>query len=239
MTLLTMCQEVADNVGVDRPTSIVGSNDRAARRLLALANVEGRTLAKKRWSILHVTYEWTTQAGVDTYELPSDFESLVSDTAWDRTNYWNMRGGLTPREWGIRRNAIIARTAVRKMFRVMRAPSGLVRKTFRIDPPMNIADNEQLVFEYKSNAFCADTGGTPQASWTEDGATGILDEGLMTLGLLWRYRKTIGLDYEDDLNEYVLTQESMLAQDGPNRILRPRPARVVIGALNVPEGNYG
>ena len=236
MTLLTLCQAVADEVGVNRPGTIIGNPDRAARRLLTAANREGRELAKRNWSILKREHTWTTVADQDVYDLPSDYESLQADSAWDRTNYWNMRGGLTSREWQIRRNAIIATTAVRKMYRVSRGANN--SKQFFVDPK-NVPGGQELLIEYRSNGWCQSNTGVIQTRWLADDDSGILDETLMELGVLWRYLMRTGSPYVEEYNEYVRVRKTMLAQDGPNRTLRVRPARVVIGAINVPEGNYG
>lgn len=236
MSLLSICQAVADEVGVDAPGTIIGNPDRTAKRLLTSANREGRVLAKRSWSILEREHEFTTVQDQDVYDLPTDFESLVSDTAWDKTNYWNMRGGLTPREWGIRKNAIIATTAVRKMFRIKRGANN--KRQFFLDPS-EVPGGQDLVFEYRSKGWCQSSTGVVQTEWLKDDDEGILDETLMELGVLWRYLNRSGQSYLEEYNEYIRQRNIMLAQDGPNRTLRMRPARVVIGAINVPEGNYG
>lgn len=235
MSLLTICTAVADQVGITIPSTIVGNPDPSAKRLLALANTEGKELAKLPWTILDTEHQYVTSAGVDTYDLPDDFESLNSDTSWDRTNYWNMRGSLTPREWGIRKNAIIATTAVRKMFRIKRGAQN--KKQFFIDPVP--PDQTDMVFEYRSKGWCQSSTGVIQTQWLADTDTGILDEWLMELGLTWRYLNRVGLPYIEEYNTYMTQRNIMRAQDASARTLNPRPARVVIGAINVPEGNYG
>ncbi|MES0385716.1 MAG: hypothetical protein ABUJ98_14175 [Hyphomicrobium sp.] len=234
MTLLTLCQNVADDVGVERPTTIVGNPDRTAKRLLRAATRECQLLAKQDWSILQRPHEYSTVAGVDAYDLPDDFESLLSDTSWDRTNYWLIRGGMTAKEWQVRKSAIIATTAFRKEFRIKRG-AGNVRQYF-IDPVPTEADD--LVFEYKSKGWAQSSTGVVQSQWLADTDTAILDEDLVEMGVLWRYLKRIGQSYIEEFNEHALIGRQMLAQDRAPRTLVPRTNAFVIGAANVPTGNF-
>lgn len=235
MTLLTICQNVADDVGVERPATIIGNPDRTAKRLLRAANREGQLLAKQDWSILQLPHEFQTVADQDAYDLPDDYESLLSDTSWDRTNYWRMRGGLTAKEWQFRKSAIIATTGARKDFRIKRG-AGNVRQYF-IDPvPTDVVD---LVFEYKSKGWNQSSTGVIQSKWMADTDTGIVDEDLIEMGVLWRYLKRIGQSYIEEFNEHTLVGRKMLAQDRAARTLIPRTNAFVIGAANVPDANYG
>jgi hypothetical protein len=50
-SLLTIIQDVADRIGLVRPSSVIGSSDHQVRQLLALANQEGREQARRHPSI--------------------------------------------------------------------------------------------------------------------------------------------------------------------------------------------
>lgn len=235
MTLLTICQHVADDVGVERPETIIGNPERTAKRLLRAATRECQFLAKQDWSVLQREHEFQTVAGVDAYDLPDDFESLLSDTSWDKSNYWQVRGGLTAKEWQFRKNALIATTAVRKRFRIKRG-SGNKRQYFLEPTPTAVEDQ---VFEYRSKAWCQSSTSVIQTEWLADTDTALLDEDLIELGVLWRYLKRIGQSYGEEFDEHNLTGRQMLSQDRAPRTLVPRANAVVIGATNVPDGNYG
>lgn len=235
MSLLEICQNVADDVGVERPATIIGNPDRTAKRLLAAANRECQVLAKQDWSVLQREHEYQTIASQGAYDLPADFESLLSDTSWDRTNYWLMRGSLTAKEWQWRKSAIIATTAFRKQFRIKRGASN--KRQYFIDPvPTDVTDQ---VFEYKSNGWAQSSTGVIQNRWLADTDTPLLDEDLVEMGVLWRYLKRIGQSYIEEFNESSLIVRQMLAQDRAAPTLIPKTNAFVIGAVNVPDGNYG
>ena len=53
MTLLSICQNVADFTGFERPVTVVDNTDPIARQLLALAQREGKQLLRMSdWAIL-------------------------------------------------------------------------------------------------------------------------------------------------------------------------------------------
>jgi hypothetical protein len=64
-TLLELCTDVANDLGLSVPTSIVGNNDATAMRLLAQAQKEGEALARKPengWVAMIEEYDFTTAA---------------------------------------------------------------------------------------------------------------------------------------------------------------------------------
>ncbi|MGI9414500.1 MAG: hypothetical protein ACR2PM_12570 [Hyphomicrobiales bacterium] len=232
MTLLTICNNVVDQVGTDELSTVVNNSERSARRLLALANRGGKLLAQKRWSVLIKEATITTADGTASYAVESDFKAIVADTVWDRTNYWKMRGGLSPVEWQIRKSAIVATTSVRKTFRVK--PDSNAKKIF-IDPTPTAV--ETLVYEYYSNNWCQSSGGSGQAAWAADTDTGILDEDLLELDLLWRYRGVLGLPYIDERKDAEDAIETAYAQDGGARKLMPRDDSM-LWPINLPEATF-
>jgi len=48
VTLLTIIQNVSDEVGIERPTSVIGTSDQTVRQLLALSNRAGKMLAREK-----------------------------------------------------------------------------------------------------------------------------------------------------------------------------------------------
>jgi len=64
MTILSMCQNVADFTGFERPTSVISNTDPIARQLLALAQREGKQLMRvSDWAILKKEHTFSTSSG--------------------------------------------------------------------------------------------------------------------------------------------------------------------------------
>jgi hypothetical protein len=233
VSLLTICQAVAEEVGVNAPSTIVGSTDRTAKQLLRLANRAGKIIAKKDWPVLSLEWTFTTEADEASYALPDDFGRMLSETAWDRTNYWQLRGSLSAQEWQIRKSALVTTATTRKRFRI-KAASG-VRKFF-IDPTPDA--EEELVFEYISTQWCQDSGGTGQTKFAADSDVARISEDLIELSVLWRFREAKGLDYEEARAEYDAQLDSTFAEDRVAPTLN-LGVRVVQPYPNVPESGFG
>jgi hypothetical protein len=63
MTLLSICIAVADEVGIERPTSIVGNAQPTSQKLLRYANKTGTRLMKKvAWEVLRKEKTFTSVA---------------------------------------------------------------------------------------------------------------------------------------------------------------------------------
>ena len=100
MSLLTICQNVADFTGFERETTIIGNTSPTARQLLALAQREGKQLMRATsWPILLKEHTFSTTSGTQSYALPTDFDRFISDTAFNRTDLDKFTGPLTPQQY--------------------------------------------------------------------------------------------------------------------------------------------
>ncbi|MFQ5356634.1 MAG: hypothetical protein ACE5DY_09170, partial [Mariprofundaceae bacterium] len=100
MSMLSIIQNVADTIGIDRPSSVVGSTNKTSTQMLAMLNMSGKMLARRHaWQRLMSEHTFSTVNGTASYSLPSDYDRHIDDTAWDRSNYWAVRGSITPQEW--------------------------------------------------------------------------------------------------------------------------------------------
>lgn len=199
MTLLTIAQDVADEVRTTvRPTSVISNTDPDAQNILRLANKVGKDLMEMfAWQVLTKEQTFTSVAGEEqTSILPSDFDRFVDETFWDRSSKRLYSGPVTSKRW----QSLKASDSVGNVraFR-LRGDSVFVL-------PAQTAGNS-LAFEYVSNQWCQSSGGAGQTVWTDDEDTGVIDEELMTLGLIFEYYKTQGLpqaaaaleDYNDKI----------------------------------------
>lgn len=82
----------------------------------------------------------------DRYSLPGDFDHSLYDTFWQQSQRWKMIGPLTPAEWELRKNGIVAAYPI-KRFRIF----GKQDAKLSIDAPPLTSDNGAMfVFEYLS-----------------------------------------------------------------------------------------
>lgn len=210
--LLSIVQDVADRVGLVRPNLVVGSADHQVRQLLALANQEGRELAR-RYAWQSITFErtFTTVAQeVQTGAMPADFDRFVPDTMFNRSRTRQIVGPMTPQEWAEYKGS--ASTVVFDAFRV--------RGSALLYAPVPGA-GETVAYEYVSKNWCASSEDeTPdQAAWVADDDVTFLDDEAMTQGLVWRFQRSRGLDYAETFQQYELHIATLMGRDGGTRKL--------------------
>ena len=237
MSLLTICQNVADFTGFERPVTVIDNTDPIARQLLALAKREGTQLMKTTaWPVLLKEHTFSTSSGTAAYALPSDFDRLVNETAYNRSDNDIFTGPMTPAQYQLQNHGT-ASSGTTEKFRLKAASNAL---KFEIDPTPS--STQTIGFEYVSSFYSQTSGGTGQAAWAADTDTGILPEYLMEMGLTWRFKSSHGLDYAEDYRQYQLEVRQAVASQGSAPLLSMDDARRLVVSpysYNLNDGNYG
>jgi len=232
MSLLTMIKSSCDTIGLTRPTVVFASSDQNIITLLALAQTEGKQLLDRfSWPATQLEVTHTSLAaelqGVMTTLAPG-FSYITSSTFWDRTLTQPVTGPLTPIEW----QALKARTATGP-YSSYRIFAGNMYAY-----PAPSAGNT-WVFEYQSNYFCKSSAGTNQSAWAADADVGALDENLMELGIVWRFKKKNGLDYSEDFRSYEQKLATEMSRAGGRRILSMTSGQDgAMSGVYIPEGSW-
>ena len=103
MTLLTICQDAADIIGITAPDAVTSSTDTSVIQLRAAANQEGRSLVQRHtWQLLTKEGSHTTLAAESQgtmVSIAADFGRFSNDTMWNRTTDRTYYGPLTGSEW--------------------------------------------------------------------------------------------------------------------------------------------
>ena len=234
MTLLSICQNVADFTGFERPVTVVDNTDPIARQLLALAQREGKQLMRMSdWAILKKEHTFSTSNGTAAYALPSDFDRLVLETSYNRSDNDILTGPISSAEYQLVNHGM-ATTGTTEKFRLKAASNAL---KFELDPTPS--STQTIGFEYVSTQFCQSSGGSGQAAWAADTDTGILDETTMEMGITWRFKSSHGLDFAEDFRQYQLEVRQAIARNGSAPILQLDDARKLIVGPYQTDGNYG
>lgn len=231
MTLLTICRDAARRIGgIDVPTTIVANtSSETAQSLLGLAQQEGKELSRRSgWQALtkETTFSATateTQSGV----IPSDLDRYVNETFYNRTRKRPVQGPLNAQEWQALKG--LSASTVYDSFRIR-------GDAFLITPTPTA--NDVYAFEYITNQWCESSGGSAQSAWAADADVALIDEELMTLGLIWRWKKARGFDYSEEFRTYELQVSQAIARDGPKKTINFSGLRLFRAPVVPPEGNW-
>ncbi len=233
MTLLSVVQNVAQEQGL---TTIADATSNAtdAATLRSLVNVECNYLARRYdWDTLQAEHTFATVDGTAAYALPDDYLRIIQDTAWNRSDYWRVRGATSPQEWQLRKSGLVT-PSIRDRFRIKGTGS-----TFFVDPTPTGA--ETLVFEYISKNWCVDADdASAKSSATKNGDTFLFDEFLIERGVTWRFLSRLGMPYAEERSEYDRMFNMLAASDGGGKptldMASQSPYRPV---AVLPDGGFG
>jgi hypothetical protein len=199
LSLLTCIQNACDRIGLVRPTAVVSSTDQQVLRLLGYAQQEGKELARKYdWQVLtkEATFNGTatavqTSAGVSV--MPDDFDRFKNGTFFNRTNKREVYGPLTPEEWQYTQS--VATSVFVEAFR-------LRGSQLLLTPALD--SDDAYAFEYVGSKWVTQAQGTATAAWAADTDTALLNEELITLGIIWRFKAAQGFDYAEEFRTYEM-----------------------------------
>jgi len=230
-----MCQNVADEVGIKKPTAVMSSTDPTTVRIYRQAVRTGTVLAKKNWHELIKFEVFVTTPNERQYSLPSDYRSMVHDTAWNRTTSKRIFL-ISPQLWSYEENNITATFEDR--FRLMGDDSvndPAVGNDFTMTPTPTSA--ETIYYQYYSKNWAQASNGVDKPAFTLDTDIVPFDEDLFEMGMVWRVLKQMGQPYEEEKTDFDTQLEICLAQSGATERLHADGNRATFS--NIPETGFG
>lgn len=197
MTVLGIIQDAADQIGIPRPISAVGT-DTAARQFLALMHSMGDEIARRHdWGVLRGALTFTGNGVLSALTLPADFDRLTHGAGLRRDPGITtaLVGPLSDEEWLQATASITA--AVDPYFRM----EGRVRVQFHPVPGAGAV----IRGSYQSSRWLVAADGTTtkgRATANDDAAR--FPEPLLTRGLVYRWRRQKGLPFEAEMAEFEM-----------------------------------
>lgn len=235
MSLLTICQDAADLLGITRPATIAGNTDATARTLGAIARDALEEIAgRHNWQELTQTASITLATGDQDYALHADFGRLIADTTYDRTDNEQQRIPVTAQEWACLYGSDLVNTSQNRRARI-------IGGQIVFYDTISAADNGKLIYyEFISNKLALN-GVTPVSNLTVDAYTARIPERLIKLNVLWRYRKAKGLGWQADRDFFERELEKDTARSGGNTALNMGGPGYndALGYGNLPDRGYG
>lgn len=214
MSLLTITKSVALRVMKQAITSAATSADPKILQMVELINEDGQELASRHsWQILTNESNFTTSAtetqGLITALAGADFNFILNETMWNRSQLRPVFGPRSAMEW----------QQLKAQFTTGPWSEYRIRGNAVIFIPVPAA-GQSIYFEWVSKNWCTDsTGMTSARAMTADGDVAKLDERLLTLGAIWRWKAAQKLDYEDDYDKCEKAIADAISRDGSKPIL--------------------
>ena len=228
MSLLTIVQDAADLVGVQRP-STTATSDLTTRQLMTLSQQEGDELARRHdWRGLVIPAQMTGDGTSTDFDLPPDFHRLAAGPAlWrNQTLVAPLAGPATSAEWVALTNTLTA--GFRYAYRLL---AGVIQ----VWPAPSAG--EVLRLEYLSSHWISVADRSARRlRWSADSDFALVPERLVTLGLIWRWKRQKGLAYDEEKNTYEIELARACAADrGAREITAGRTSDDELAPLIVPD----
>jgi hypothetical protein len=185
MTAMTIGRKVCIEVGLPIPSDLVTSAEASYIKIVNCMEDAANELARRvDWRGLQATTTITGTGSNDNFALPSGFSRLTSGNSVS-IGGTAVRGGLSDDEWF----ALPATEGTPRFYR-------LKANTISFYPyPANGAS---LLVSYLSENWCSSGGKV----WVADADTALLPEELIVKGAVWRFKRSQGQDYADQLAEF-------------------------------------
>lgn len=235
MTLLTIAKSVSVRVMAQNIISAAGNADPRILQIVELINEEGQELANRyTWQALTNEANFTTVAtesqGLMATITGPDFAFMVNETMWNRSQRRPVFGPKSDAEW----------QQLKAQF--MQGP--WIQYRIRGNQLMFLpvpAAGQSVYFEWVSNYWCTDTTGvTGKTAMTVDTDISKLDERLLVLGGIWRFKRANNLAYDEDYKKYSDAIDAAMARDGSKPRLNLGGEQTdILPAVIVPAGNWG
>lgn len=200
MTLLTIANNLAENVGLETTESVITSPKREWAEAIVMANAAGEELSRR--VDFGALFRMTTLTGDGTdkeFDLGTSFSRLIPGIAV--TFGIKVVRPLSQPEWA----SLVAVQGTPRHFK-------LEGNKLRLWP--YLATGESIVARYQSKNWC-DNG---TALWNADDDAALIDEEILTKCLIVRWRRQKGMPFEDYEAEYEAALSDIAGFDDRSRI---------------------
>lgn len=232
MSLLTLIQSVTGRIGITSPLIVATSSDPQIIQLKNIANEEGKNMAAGYpWQCLQVSTTFTTvntesQGLINT--LAPGYKKIINETIWNRDLRRPVFGALSPQQW----EQLKAQT-MQGPWNQYRIQQGSLNF---IPAPMA---GQTCAFEYLSKNWIVAIDASTKSAFSSDNDEPLLDEDIMTQGVIWRWKKYKGFEYAEDFNEYQRLKMDAEAGDGGKARLNLNGNRFdIVPAIVITSGSW-
>lgn len=208
MTLLSVVQSACKVCGLNVPDQVMSSTERTMVEMARLANEMAQMISERHdWQSLMVQTTLTGDGSAEAFDLPSDFGRMpVTANLWSNRWQWDM-------------NPIVG---VDAWLQYQIWPTTLTLGNwiiygdqFHLLPIMGDGDLVKLF--YVSNKLVRDVNDATKALFTADDDTFRLNERLLELAIIYKWKSDKGQPFVDRLNDFEEKLSQLKDTDGGSK----------------------
>lgn len=211
MTVLSVIQYVCPRIGLTVPSQFMAATSREM--------VELQELVRDTAAMIAQGYAWQKLSGIATI------------TGDGTTEDWDLEDDY---DWMPDGNQLWSSSLQQPLAKVMTQDEWLHTLVMTTNPILNqwiiyggqihirqaLGSAVTAKYFYQSNNYAAASGGSAKETFTTDSDTFRLDERLLKLGLIWRWKADKGVPYTEHLEDYETLKGQLIARDKGSTVLR-------------------
>lgn len=211
MSLLTVFQQACTSgIALEKPSAVYGSTTREHIELANIANeMAAMIAASHEWQILNKIAVITGDGTTEDFAPPSDFDRMLDKSQLWSTSLETPLSPISDRDQWLELDI--------KSFDFVINAWIIYAGEIHIKPALSTG--VQVKYFYQSNLWGLN-GATPISEFTADTNTFRIDERLLKLGIIWKWREMKGLPYAEDLATYERLLAKLAMRDKGSRIIR-------------------
>lgn len=212
MSLLTVVQNACLRTNQANPTSAFSSVDTGVQQMVALCQDIGDELSERYfWRNLNTSASFTGDGSTTLFSLPSDFGQFSPGMELISSLYpfTRLNGPINNEDLNVLK--ALPATVKPSTWRLIGA---------KIEFFPVLASGEVVTYSYYSKAWVQQSGGAKVSTWTADTDVSLVDELVLTRGLVWRWLRSKGLDYAEEFGAYERSLERAVGRDNSERMVR-------------------
>lgn len=211
MSLLTVFQQACTSgIALEKPSAVYGSTTREHVELANIANeMAAMIAASHEWQILNKIAVITGDGTTEDFALPADFDRMLDKSQLWSTSLETPLSPISDRDDWLELDI--------KTFDFVINAWIIYAGEIHIKPALSTG--VQVKYFYQSNLWGLN-GATPISEFTADTNTFRIDERLLKLGIIWKWREMKGLPYAEDLATYERLLAKLAMRDKGSRIIR-------------------
>jgi hypothetical protein len=219
MTLLTTVTEVCATVGVHKPTTVFGvlNSDRTMFEMLEAANeMAAQTAADLRdWTVLRKTATFLGNGVQEAFDLPADYRRMLTTG-----EVWLSSNSMQPARFVPDTDEWLQRRVANQNWSW--GEWTIYGGQMHIQPVLGVGASARFSYLDRNYIELRDDNGTLTGlgeKFTKDVDTFRLDERLLKLGMIWRWKQLKGSPYAEDLGTYSNAMAMAMGADSPAPVL--------------------
>lgn len=217
MSLKDVFEGAITTLGLDIPSHVYGGSAREHREFARMANIAARDIMKSHdWRALRTVATVTGDGSVKAFDLPADYDRRVVDAEfWASDISRSLKFVESSDEW------LHLQTKFATSTLDLWTIHGAQVQTYRA-----LANASTGQFYYISNRFGCDSSGSYIAAFASNDDEFRLDDALLEMSLVWRWRKAREKPFEADYRLYTKELNRAIAADKGPRIVRVGVPRI-------------